>query len=230
MPRRARKIIGGCVYHLLNRSAGRATLFEAPDDYDAFVRILAQSRRRHPIRLLGWCLMPNHWHLVVWPRENEGELVSEFMRHLTVTHATRWRWHRDTLGDGPVYQGRFKAFPVEDDRHYLTVLRYAETNAWRAGLCRGHPAESWRWSSLYHWCSAGGPCDQVDEGPLSRPSHWLRTVNTPLNEKELKSLRRCAIGGRPFGEPGWANTVAAQMGLAFPPRPRGRPRKPVAEK
>jgi putative transposase len=205
-------------------------LFETPSDYDAFVGVLAESRRKRPLRLLGWCLMPNHWHLIVWPLEHQAALVSDFMRHLTVTHATRWRWHRDTQGDGPVYQGRFKAFPVEDDRHYLTVLRYAETNAWRAGLCRGRPAETWRWSSLWHWCAAGGPCDLVDEGPLDRPSHWLRTVNTPINEKELVSLRRCSVGEQPYGGEGWLNRLAPLVGVPFLPRPRGRPRRHLPQK
>jgi putative transposase len=76
--------------------------------------------------------MPNHWHLVLWPRK-KGEL-SEFMRWLTVTHTQRWHASHRTSGTGPLYQGRFKSFPIEDDDHLLAVVRYVERNALRAKL------------------------------------------------------------------------------------------------
>src|SRR5713101_412578 len=109
MPRRARSVPGGLVYHVLNRAHART-----------------------PIRILGYCLMPNHWHLVLWPRD-DGQL-SEFMRWLTVTHTQRWHAHHHTAGTGPVYQGRFKSFPVQSDEHVITVCRYVERNPLRANL------------------------------------------------------------------------------------------------
>jgi putative transposase len=89
--------------------------------------------------------MPNHWHLLLWPR-NDGEL-SEVMRWITVTHAQRWHAHRQSSGSEPVYQGRFKSFPVQTDEPFLMVARYVERNALRAKLVER--AEEWQWSSLW---------------------------------------------------------------------------------
>jgi putative transposase len=110
------------------------TLFRKDDDYAAFEQVLAEAVERTETRLLAYCVMPNHWHLVVWPRL-DGEL-SRFVGWLTLTHTQRWRAHRGTTGAGHVYQGRFKSFPVEQDEHFFTVARYVERNALRAGLVR----------------------------------------------------------------------------------------------
>jgi putative transposase len=147
MPRRPRAATGGIVYHVLNRAAGRRQLlFRKPADYLAFERVLAEACRRFPgVRVLAYCLMPTHWHLVPWPRR-DGEL-SDFVRWLSVTHAQRDHAHRKAAGTGPLYQGRFKSFPVRrDDAHLLTVCRYVERNALRRGLVRR--AQDWPWCSL----------------------------------------------------------------------------------
>jgi len=134
MPRRLRCADGGYVYHVLNRAVGRATLFDKPADYAAFEKILAQAQERFGMRLLAHVVMPNHWHLLVWPAKDR-ELVA-YMQWLTVTHVRRWHAHHQTVGTGPIYQGRFKSFPIQQDDHYLTVNRYVERNAFRAGLVR----------------------------------------------------------------------------------------------
>jgi len=130
MPRRPRIATGGFVYHVLNRGVGRMQIFEDDDDFAAFERVLAEAIHRRPAaRLLGYCVMPNHWHLVLWPRGDDD--LSEFMRWLTVTHTQRWHAHRRSAGTGPIYQGRFKSFPIERDEHFLTAMRYVERNALR---------------------------------------------------------------------------------------------------
>ncbi len=112
----------------------RMTIFEDDADYEAFETVLAEAVERTRTRLLAYCLMPNHWHLVVWPR-TDGEL-SRFVGWLTLTHTQRWHGHRQSTGSGHVYQGRFKSFPVEEDEHLYTVARYVERNALRANLVR----------------------------------------------------------------------------------------------
>jgi len=87
MGRALRISLGGLIYHVLNRSNGRLPIFEKGQDYAAFERILEETRERVGTRILGYCLMPNHWHLVLWPSE-DGEL-SIFMRLLTLTHTQR---------------------------------------------------------------------------------------------------------------------------------------------
>src|SRR5258708_21094207 len=134
MPRRPRVNSGGIVYHVLNRAVGRGRLFHKPKDYEAFELTLAQTHARLPVRIIAYCLMPNHWHLVLWPRR-DGEL-SEFMRWLTVTHTQRRHAHHHTAGTGPVYQGRFKSFPIEEDEHLRVVCRYVERNPLRTNLVK----------------------------------------------------------------------------------------------
>src|SRR5262249_49194666 len=146
MPRRLRAAAGGFVYHVLNRAVGRARLFDKSADYAAFEKVLRQAQDWKPMRLLAYCAMPNHWHMVVWPRQ-AGDL-SELLRWHMVTHTQRWHAHHHTSGTGPLYQGRFKSFPIEADEHLLTVCRYVERNPLRAGLVT--QAETWRWSSLWH--------------------------------------------------------------------------------
>ena len=151
MPRTPRSAPGGYVYHALNRGVARLPLFEKDGDYAAFERVLAEALAQHPTRVLGYCLMPNHWHFVLWP-ERDGELTA-FLSWLTHTHTQRWHAHRHTAGTGHLYQGRFKAFPVEADEHLDTVLRDVERNALRAGLAER--AEAWRWSSLWRRVHGG---------------------------------------------------------------------------
>ena len=130
------------VYHVLNRAVARLALFEKDDDYAAFERVLAEAMEKHPTRLLAYQIMPNHWHMVIWPRK-DGELP-EFVRWLTHTHVMRWHAHYHTAGTGHLYQGRFKSFPVQTNEHFYQLIRYVERNALRANLAKR--AQDWRWS------------------------------------------------------------------------------------
>ena len=123
-PRRARVAPGGIVYHALNRAVARLPLFQTEGDYEAFERVLMEALDKHPIRVLGYCMMPNHWHFILWPKA-AGELTA-FLRWLTHTHTMRWHSHYHMSGSGHLYQGRFRAFPIQGDDHYFTALRYAE--------------------------------------------------------------------------------------------------------
>uniref|UniRef100_UPI00196AE363 transposase n=1 Tax=Aquisphaera insulae TaxID=2712864 RepID=UPI00196AE363 len=98
MPRPPRAAEGGLIYHELNRANARMGIFEGDDDYAAFERVLVQALARYQMRLLAYCLMPNHFHLLVWPRE-AGDL-SDFMRWLTMTHTQRWHAYQRTVGTG----------------------------------------------------------------------------------------------------------------------------------
>jgi putative transposase len=221
MPRRLRDTTGGIVYHVLNRSVGRRTLFSKAEDYLAFERVLEETYERTKIRILSYTVMPNHWHLLLWPRE-DGEL-SEVMRWLTVTHTQRWHAHRHSAGSGPVYQGRFKSFPIQSDEHFLTAVRYVERNSLRASLVER--AQDWRWSSLWRRTQADKSLvAHLSRWPVTMPSDWLRRVNRPLTAAELEALRLGVRRGQPFGDERWTERVAKQLGLESSLRPRGRPR------
>ena len=221
MPRRARISTGGLAYHILNRRVGRLALFDKPADYMAFEKILNEAHERTGIRIAAYCLMPNHWHLLLWPRA-DGEL-SEVMRWITVTHTQRWHAHRQSFGSGPVYQGRFRSFPVQTDEHFLTVARYVERNALRAKLVKR--AEQWQWSSLWRWAQ-GDPklLAFLSDWPVKRPRQWVGWVNRAETASELEDLRCSAQRGRPFGSQGWVVRVAKRLSLESTLRPRGRPK------
>ena len=220
MPRRLRSSTGGYVYHVLNRAVGRARIFAKSGDYAAFEKVLREAKDWRAMRVLAYCLMPNHWHMVVWPY-HDGDL-SEFFRWLTVTHTQRWHAHHHSAGTGPLYQGRFKSFPIEADDHLLTVCRYVERNALRAGLMPR--AEHWRWSSLWHRVHESGD-GLLDAWPIAVPNHWVRHVNGVETEAELAAVRRALVRGMPYGNDDWTKTTAKQLGLESSLRPRGRPKK-----
>ncbi|KPJ56218.1 MAG: hypothetical protein AMS16_02825 [Planctomycetes bacterium DG_58] len=219
MPRRPRNAEGGRIYHVLNRSVERLRLFESRGDYDAFERVLAEAHQQVPMRTIAYCVMPNHWHFVVWPR-GDGDL-SVFMKWLTGTHTTRWRVAHRTVGHGHLYQGRFKSFPIQSDKHYLTVCRYVERNALRAGLTAR--AERWQWGSLWRRTFGDKKAKSLlSDGPLPWPRGWRRLVNTPQSETEEQDIRRCLVRGAPFGSEGWTLKTADELGLSSTLRPRGR--------
>ncbi len=204
---------------MLNRAVGRARIFSKTRDYEAFEDVLIAAKQRVPMRMLAWCAMPNHWHLVLWPRGDDD--LSEFMRWMTVTHTQRWHAAHRTAGTGPLYQGRFKSFPIQEDGHLLTVLRYVERNTLRANLVPR--AEGWRWSSLWH--RVHGTAGMVDDGPVALPRNWLQHVRSPQTEAELAALRRSVVRGSPYGEDTWQERTAKRLGLQSTLRPRGRPTK-----
>ena len=221
MPRRHRGATGGLVYHVLNRRAGRLPLFEQPGDYAAFERVLREAFERTKVRILVYCLMPTHWHLLLWPRR-DGEL-SQVVRWITVTHVQRWHAFHETAGTGPVYQGRFKSFPVQTDTHFLTVARYVERNAVRARLVTR--AESWRWSSLRQR-EQGDPKRRafLSDWSVSRPRDWVAHVNAPHTAAELEGVRRSVRREYPFGSTTWVVRMAKRLGLESTLRSRGRPK------
>ncbi len=222
MPRTPRAAVGGMVYHVLNRANARLRIFEGPGDYAAFEQVLDEAHGRVAMRTVAWCILPNHWHLLLWPRDDDD--LAEFMHWLTLTHTHRWHSARRSIGTGHIYQGRYKSFPVQSDEHYLAVCRYVERNALRANLAGR--AQDWRWGSL--WRRTCGNAEEkalLSDGPVDLPSEWLRLVNQPQSDEELAALRRSAARGRPYGQPAWVQRTALGLGLLSTLRPRGRPRR-----
>lgn len=179
MPRKRRAAYGIQFFHVINRSAQRAPLFQRPSDYRTFVHALAEGLQRHPIRLISYCVMPNHWHLVVGP-VGPAEL-SALMHWVTTTHAVRWRIHRKSTGEGPVYQGRFKTEPLEALDNLMRACRYVERNALRAGLVAR--AQDWPWSSLAERLRAD-PALPLVSTPFLSSDAWVAHVNAGVVEEQ----------------------------------------------
>ena len=224
MPRKSRVAPGGMVFHVLNRGVGRRRIFDKDADYAAFEDILAETLEKCPMRICGYCLMPNHWHFVMWPEGNDD--LGVFMQRLCVTHVTRWQKHRHVVGEGHLYQARFKSFPVETEDYFYQLLRYVERNALRANLCQR--AEDWRWGSL--WRRVHGTPEQralLSDWPIPRPRQWVEHVNRPQTDAEETAIRMSVVRGQPLGSPTWVQKAAKALGLESTLRPRGRPRKPA---
>jgi len=228
MPRPPRIAPADCIFHVLNRANGRARIFRKDEDYAAFERVLAESIERTEMRVLSYSVMPNHWHLVLWPG-SDGQLP-EFMHHLTTTHVRRWHEHYHTVGNGHLYQGTYKSFPVESDEHLLTVCRYVERNPVRAGLV--DRAEDWKWSSATRRHQSSDRILPTPPGtpplaplPLEPPRAWLTFVNSEPTSGETESVRHAVKRGAPFGRVTWQPIAARTLGLEATLRPRGRPRK-----
>jgi putative transposase len=200
MARSRRFTEGGHVYHVLNRSAKRGRLFDSNDDYAAFERLLVEARDRVPVRIIAYSSMPNHWHLLLWPRAN-GDLP-RFVKWLTTTHASRWNRFRRAIGNGAVYQSRYKSIPVEWGAHLFWVWRYIERNALRANLVER--AQDWRWSSLWHRLHPQTERTHLlDPGPVSLPVDWCELVNVPQTDAELAAFRQCVSRNKAYGSSDW---------------------------
>lgn len=220
MPRSKRIAKGNIVYHVLNRANGRLRIFKKHADFVAFEQIIAEGLMRFDMRLCGYCIMGNHWHLILWPR-NDGDL-SIFMKWITVTHSHRWHVAHDTVGIGHLYQGRFKSFPVESDEYYLTLMQYVENNPLRAEIV--NRSIDWPWSSLAIRTGSDKPI-VLSDGPVELPQRWKSLVNKNVKVKDVEKIEECIKRGQPFGQSEWVVKIAKKLGLESTLKPRGRPRK-----
>lgn len=220
MPRPKRIALGGYVYHVLNRANGRLRIFRKENDFLAFEKILAAGAAIFSMRLCGYCVMSNHWHLLLWPRGDDD--LPAFMRWVTLTHTQRYHTSHATVGIGHLYQGRYKSFPVQSDPHYLSVLRYIEANPLRAGLIK--EADRWPWSSF---AVRRGRESEVtlSDGPVELPSSWARLVHGPFGPSDMEAIGNSLRRGSPFGDPAWTTATVLRLRLESTQRPRGRPRK-----
>ena len=218
MPRITRGIADSFVYHILNRGNGKQKVFHKDKDYEAFIHLMKEAKERYSVKLFAYCLMPNHFHMVVKPIY--GKDLSRYMQWLRTSHVRRYHSQYGTTGH--VWQGRFKSFIVQEDDHLITVLRYVEGNPVRAGLTSS--SRDWVWSSHRETLgeSAMGFTDEI---PIVLPDEWGKFVDEPVTEKELAIIRESAHRQAPFGTFLWKSMQCKQFGLESTMRKRGRPMK-----
>jgi putative transposase len=214
MPRTPRGALHAHVFHVLNRGNGRREVFHKEEDYRAFLALLERAKQRASVRVFAFCLLANHFHIVLQP--GEGTSLSVFMHWWLTSHVRRYHRHYGTSGH--VWQGRFKSFPVQCDEHFLTVVRYVLLNPVRARVAT-NPFD-WPWSSLHL-------PGLVDDWPLSPPRDWDAILAQTLSDDDLQRVRNSVRRQAPFGAPLWQEAVARLGGLESSLRPRGRPRKPT---
>ncbi|CAG1772159.1 REP-associated tyrosine transposase [uncultured bacterium] len=197
MPRRARAAPGGICYHVLNRGNERQTVFHNDTEYASFVQLIARARNHQSMRVLAYCLMPNHFHLCLWPFE-DGDL-GEFMKWLMSTHVSQYRKARP--GSGHIWQGRYKSFAAQDDAHLLKVLSYIERNPVRARLVQA--ADQWPWSSAARQSNI-----ELSTGPIPKPPDWLKRLGVAEDEAELAQLRASVNSGQALDTAEWLSKHA----------------------
>jgi putative transposase len=218
MGRGPRVDIGGEIYHVINRANGRLKIFYSDADYRLFEEILAEAKQRMNMRLLGYTLMPNHWHLIPHPH-SDGDL-STFMHWLTLTHTQQYRARTETVGDGHLYQDRYKSFLIEGDVHLLQVLRYVERNPVRAKLVKH--AEEWQWGSARTRFTFDSKKPLIDDLPVDLPNDYRVWLNESETDDSLVDIRESVNKGKPFGCTSWVDTTIKAFGLK-PTRKEGRP-------
>ena len=210
------------VYHCLNRANARLPIFESEKDYRLFELILLEGVEKFKMRLLSYCIMPNHWHLVLYPKYDDD--LPKFMGWISNTHTKRWHADKGTTGQGHLYQGRYKSFMVEKDSYFLTLVRYVERNAYRAQLVK--KAEHWRWSSL--WQRENGTSEGrrvLSKWPVTIPEAYVSWLNEHQGKKEEEFIEKSIERGSPFGRKTWVEKIVKRYKLESTLRARGRPKK-----
>jgi putative transposase len=222
MVRVARTDVGDHVYHVLNRAVGRLTIFDTDQDYQRFIHLLEEAKEMTDMRILAYVIMPNHWHLLLYPEE-DGDMGT-FMHWLTNAHTRRVHALTETIGTGPLYQGRYKSFMAKTDAHLLTVLKYIERNPVRARLVKG--AQDWQWGSA--WLRQHGTKKQktlLSDPPVALPHNYRLWLNTPDSAKDLEDLRESVNRGAPYGNHSWVKQMVDKHKLHSTVRKPGRPAK-----
>ena len=224
MPRPLRPIADGLVYHVVNRGNNRQNVFRKQADFEAFLQALADLKARKPFKLYGYCLMNNHFHLLLRPT---GATVSRIVQSLLVSHTQRY--HKHYRSGGHVWQGRFKSPVIQSDEHLLNVLRYIEANPLRAAIVTR--CEDYQWSSYgVHGLGIASELidpltvyDALSPYPLVRQRKWTEKVHLPMDDRTLAAIRRSNASGLPYGDRAWVKRLATKLKLDLTIRPRGRP-------
>lgn len=183
-----------------------------------FLSLIGNAKALYPTKLYFYCLMPNHFHMVLAPEKLEN--LSKFMQWLMTSHVRRH--HKKYETSGHIWQGRYKSFIIQQDNHFLAVGRYVEGNPLRAGLVKS--AVDWPWSS-HHETLGYRTRGLLDELPLELPPDWNLYVDQPQEDRELSKLRESLNRQSPYGSNEWQVTITKELGLESTIRPRGRPKK-----
>lgn len=220
---RAKRIdIKDYYYHVINRANRRLQIFNDDEDYRLFELILEEAKEKFDMRIVAYCIMPNHFHLILYP-EKDGD-IQKFMQWLTLTHTQRIHAKNKTIGHGHIYQGRYKSFIVDSDGYLKTLLLYVEQNPLRAGLVNN--LKDWKWGS-YYLRNHGSE----EKRKLLSPHYYQTTenydkdVNIQFNKETLQSIGNSINKSKPYGSESWVEKMVKKFDLEATLRGIGRPRK-----
>ena len=145
----------GAWYHVMNRGRRAEDIFQVKDDYQRFTDILTESAEMWNLQISAFCLMPDHYHLLV---QTPAGNLSRCMRHINGVYTQRFnRAHRY---DGQLFRGRYKSILVDESNYLLQLVRYIHRNPVRAGIVKrleeyhqsshgGYLSKSKKWAWLH---------------------------------------------------------------------------------
>ena len=217
MPRIPRGEMVGGIYHIINRGNMKMQVFDDMEDYEYFLKLLEIASKREQVEIHAYCLMPNHFHLLLIPKETKS--LSRFMQWVMTSHVRYY--HKKNRTSGHIWQGRYKSFIVEKESYYISLMRYIEANALRAKLVL--KAQDWDYGSLMER-------EQKHRTLLSEPyieiyEDWVEYVNTPIKRGELATIRNSVNRQAPLGEEQWQLEIATKYGMLSTLNQRGRPKR-----
>jgi putative transposase len=218
MPRVARCLVDGAIYHILNRGNAKQEIYFDDQDYSHFLESTIQSKRQYNITVYAYCLMPNHYHFIV--QAEVSSHIGQWIQLIMNKYNAYFRKKYKSIGH--IWQNRFKNFIIQNEDHLTVVMRYVERNPVEAGLTMSSFA--WRWSSHQerHLNSKLSLCDQKN---IPLPKDWTDYVDTPLHAMEQQKLKRSMKRQTPFGDDIWIEKICDELGMVNTLRSVGRPKK-----
>lgn len=218
MPRVARGLADNQIYHIINRGNRRETVFHDKYDYERFLKLLEESKQRYEINIYAYCLMPNHFHIVVYT--NDAQSLSKALHWISSSYVRYY--NKKYKISGHLWQGRYKSFIVQQDSYLLVLLKYVEANPKRANIVKR--CEDFKYSSAYN------RINKIDDNildivPIELPNNWSNYINDKENKTDIDYIRNSIERQSPLGDELWQVNLAKKYGLESTLNPRGRPRK-----
>ena len=228
MPRKPRVLVPHCPHHIVQRGHNRQVVFLADEDYQFYLDNLKEWKERLGIKLYAWCLMTNHVHLVLEPGEDAGT-VSLLMKRLAGRQAAFV--NKQEGRSGALWEGRFKASPIQRDAYLLACCRYVEMNPVRAGMVAG--PRQYRWSSYRERMGLAGR-DLLDrdacylalaDGEVQRRERYQSYMRQGASDQEIALLRSAWARNQLTGNRHFIDEVEQRIGQRVEWRGRGKPVK-----
>ncbi len=207
VPRIARGLIGGEIYHIINRGNRKMEVFHFDRDYEKFIALLFKGKEIAKVELYAFAIMPNHFHLILKPEGSED--ISKYMQWISTSYVRFYNKIYKTSGH--LWQGRYKNFIVKKDNYFANLYSYVLQNPSRAKL------KNWKHTSK-NYINSGF----INKPPLDIP-HGLQKIS----KTEMENIKQCIKRQSPYGDNSWQQKICKQYNLNSTIRPRGRPRKDV---
>jgi len=222
MARFARVVATGVAHHVTQRGNTRRFILDSDTDREVYLGLLRENLAQHGASLIGHCLMSNHVHLAVIPRQPDALALT--LKHTHGRYAACWNAKHGSSGH--VWQGRFYSCPL-DRPHLWEALRYVELNPVRAGLVA--EAASWPWSSAAVHCgaaAAGAWLDMEAWGARWNAAQWREYLRAGQSESDIMAVRQSTHTGRPLGTAEFVRDLEDKTQRRLTARKGGRPATP----